>query len=83
MKCKAGEWLGIIREVKHEVSESTKAKEGLALLIRNERGDCVQACKELSSKLMSVEMKVDYDRWVLVSGHALGSKKKGMHFGKS
>lgn len=67
LKGKGLEQFRNIPGVKSGDNKRTRAKEGVALLIlKNEQWNCVTEYMKLSSRLLWVKMKADYDTCVIV-----------------
>ncbi|XP_071547063.1 craniofacial development protein 2-like [Panulirus ornatus] len=76
LKGKGEEWFGNVLGVKSGVSERTRAREGVALLLNQELWEYVIECKKVNSRLIWVKLKVDGERWVIIGAYAPGHEKK-------
>ena len=62
---------------KSGVNERCRAKEGVAIIVRDEWSDCIKEWKEISARMMWVRMRFGAERWVFVSAYGPGSERKG------
>ncbi|XP_071529497.1 craniofacial development protein 2-like [Panulirus ornatus] len=76
LKGKGEEWFGNVWGVKSGVSERTRAREGVAILLKQELWEYVIECKKVNSRLIWVKLKVDGERWVIIGAYAPGHEKK-------
>ncbi|XP_071512709.1 craniofacial development protein 2-like [Panulirus ornatus] len=76
LKGKGEEWFGNVLGVKSGVSERTIAREGVAVLLKQELWEYVIECKKVNSRLIWVKLKVDGERWVIIGAYAPGHEKK-------
>ena len=65
------------------VNEGVRAKEGVALIVKEELKVYVREWKEVSSRIMWVRMRFGADSWVFVSAYGPGSERSVRKLGCS
>lgn len=73
---KGEEWFGNVLGVKSKVGERTRAKQGVELILKQKLWEYVKDCMEMNSGQMWVKMRVDGNRWLIISTYASGHEKK-------
>lgn len=70
LKGKREDWFGSYKGLVSGVSERVRAREGVAIIMKEELWEFVKDSKFISSRLMWVKMKLRNESWVFVSAYA-------------
>src|SRR5256885_9485217 len=75
LKGKGEVWFGNIKGVKSGVRERTRAREWVAILLRDEMWNFVIEWKEVSSRIIWLKLKIGRVLWFFVGVYAPGNEK--------
>ena len=75
LKGRGEENFGTFKGVKSGVSERLRAREGVAIVLKDDLWRAVKEIKEVNARLMWVKLEIGKERWIIVSAYGPGSER--------